>query len=63
MFTSFLVVNTLPRQRSFVPFLLPDSYLYMTDYLVRVVFGQSLVPHLLLLFLGGLGNSFRVVFG
>jgi hypothetical protein len=30
---------------------------------IWTVFGQSLTSHLLLLFLGGFGNSFRVVFG
>ena len=30
---------------------------------IWAVFGQSLTSHLLLLFLGGFGNSFRVVFG
>ena len=30
---------------------------------IRAVFGQSLAPHLLLLFSGGFGNSFRIVFG
>ena len=30
---------------------------------IRAVFGQSLAPHLLLLFSGGFGNSSRAVFG
>ena len=30
---------------------------------IRAAFGQSLAPHLLLLFSGGFGNSFRIVFG
>ena len=30
---------------------------------IRAVFGQSLIPHLLLLFYGGFGSSYRIVFG
>ena len=42
-FTDLFLISTPLRQRSFVPFLLPDSHQYMTDYLVRVVFGQSML--------------------
>ena len=35
--------NIPPRQRSLGPLLLPDRQLYITDYPVRVVFGQFLV--------------------
>ena len=40
-----------------------ENLLHLSENSVWAVFGQYATPHLLLLFLGGLGNSFRVVFG
>ena len=40
-----------------------ENLLHLSENSAWAVFGQCATPHLLLLFLGGFGNSFRAVFG